>query len=390
MDKRFIILPLLFLTCLLVGYGFAKKTEPLASNNLNQTAFKKALPGYRFQFPIDHRAHKEYKTEWWYYTGHLSAENGKDYGYELTFFRTALFPESSLDNKKNSDYSRWQLNQIYPAHFAITDLNEKKFYHTELLNRQGLGIANASTENHDIRNQNWQSTLIQTEEGYGFNIKASHPDFAVDLNLTPQKRPIVHGFNGVSQKSSCTGCASHYYSMTRLSTNGTLRIKNTTQNVQGLTWMDQEFGSNQLAENQTGWDWFSIQLDNNTELMLYLLRLDDGRIDSNSSGTLITASGQKIHLPLTAFKISTTDKTWTSTQTNATYPQEWEIQIPEKNIALSLSSDLPEQELTTQLSTGTAYWEGSVTVSGSMNNNKVSGKGYVEMTGYAEKFKQKI
>lgn len=345
--------------------------------------FRQALAGYTFDFPGNHSAHPDYKTEWWYYTGHLTTEDGQPFGYELTFFRAALDPENM------PLASRWALTQVYPAHFAVSDEGRKTFFFAEKLNRAGIGTAGAAADTHHVWNENWFSTLKKDGNGYYFHIHADSPDYAINLKLYPEKPPVVHGKNGVSQKAACLGCASHYYSMTRLRTTGTITVDGETRKVTGLSWMDQEFGSNQLAENQVGWDWFSIQLDNDTELMLYMLRTKDGGVDPNSSGTLVLPDGQDIHLALDEFEINPLDH-WQSPETGAVYPMGWRIRIPARRMDLIVTPVFEKQELLTTRSANTAYWEGSSRVRGMVGDQPVEGAAYVEMTGYAGPFRQKI
>lgn len=354
--------------------------------------FKMALPGYSFQFPADHASHPNYKTEWWYYTGHLKTDSGKTYGYELTFFR------SGAGLKHPPTTSAWRLQDIYATHFAISDEDHQKFYMAEKLNRNHVGAAHAETDFYKIWNENWSAKLsTNPAQPNTHQLSASTNQFKIALDLTPEKPVVIHGKNGVSQKADCTGCASHYYSLTRLATTGTLWINGKPERVRGLSWMDHEFGSNQLTATQTGWDWFSIQLDNQTELMLYVLRNEkkdkSGKplqyLDPNSSGTLVYANGTTEHLSLGDFKIKAL-KRWVSPNTKAVYPMGWNIQIPKKNIHLTITPTFKNQELVTQQSTQVAYWEGSSQVKGTVNNKPVVGLAYVEMTGYAEKFRQKI
>lgn len=342
-------------------------------------SYKKALPGYKFKFPRDHASHEQYKTEWWYYTGHLETKTKKKYGFELTFFRVGLDP-----NIEDND-EPWSLKNVYLAHFAVTDLNQRKFFYSQKLNRRGLNVAGAKSEIPYVFNENWSMKFL----GDKILLSAKERDYSLDLVLTPKKLPVVHGIDGVSQKASCTGCASHYYSFSKLAANGVIFANGKPESVVGQAWMDHEFGSNQLTEEQIGWDWFSIQLDNNTEIMLYVLRRKDGSIDKNSSGTIIYPDGSSKHLKMNDFEIKT-NKIWKSSKTKGAYPVAWNIKILKENIELQLVSLLDNQELVTEKSTGVVYWEGAVSVDGNFSDKAVKGNAYVEMTGYSEPFKQRI
>jgi predicted secreted hydrolase len=195
---------------------------------------------------------------------------------------------------------------------------------------------------------------------------------------------VLHGENGLSRKAEGEGRASYYYSLTRIQTEGDLIIDGKKEAVRGVSWMDHEFGSNQLGEDQVGWDWFSIQLDNDTELMLYLMRRKDGSVDPYSSGTLVNADGTSKHLDLKDYRVEVMDR-WKSPSSGANYPMKWKVMIPSEHIELEISPAFPEQELITNRSTRVTYWEGAVGITGEFRKKSVTGNGYVEMTGYAGK-----
>src|ERR1041385_4933671 len=235
-------------------------------------AFQPALPGYEFAFPRDHGTHEEYKTEWWYYTGHLVADDGHRYGFELTFFRVGV-------DRSPLAVGRWALRDLSLAHFAVSDISGKDFRYDEKLNRSSPFTANAAEGKLDVFNEGGSA---RTRPDGSWRLVAANGRDSIDLVLTARKPPAIHGENGVSVKAEGLGYASHYYSMTRLEVRG--RVDG--RPCRGLAWMDHEFGSSQLRENQQGWDWFSIQLDNDTELMLYQMRRKDGTPDVTSSGSL--------------------------------------------------------------------------------------------------------
>ena len=326
--------------------------------------FRAVLPGYRFQFPRDHFDHPGFRTEWWYYTGNLHAQDGHRYGFELVFFRQAQRTPHS-DNP-----STWRADDLYLAHLALTDIDRKRFrYHTRL-NRAGPGIAGISLDERRIWNGNWQA---RWDSGSGAQtVTAVAEGIHFDLRLTPRKPPVINGENGVSQKSEGAGSASYYVSFPLLAAEGT--VNNVA--VSGLSWMDHEWFTSQLAANQVGWDWFSIQLNNDTELMLAQLRRTDGTVDPYSAGTFIGRDGHATHLRRADFDLQPIEF-WHSAKTGARYPVRWRISVPSLKLTLECAAALPEQELAAPDQQGTTYWEGAVTYSGS-----VSGTGYLEMTGY--------
>jgi predicted secreted hydrolase len=330
--------------------------------------FAPALPGYEFQFPRDHRTHDEYRTEWWYYTGHLRAENGHRYGFEVVFFRVGVAPPGEHSQ------SEWDLRNLAITHFAITDIDGQQFRYAEKLNRQSPFTASAAAGFLDVFNEGWSATTMA--DG-AWHIVAFSGSDSVDLVMRSRKPPAIHGENGISVKAEGVGYASHYYSMTRLDVVGSVN----RQRCRGIAWMDHEFGSSKLRENQQGWDWFCIQFDNDSELMLYQIRRNDGTPDVTSSGSLITPDGSVIHIRREQMIIAPTGR-WSSPRSGTTYPMGWKVSVPAFAIAVELKPAMRNQELTTT-STNVTYWEGAVDVSGTFRNAAVWGVGYVEMTGYA-------
>lgn len=334
--------------------------------------FKPALPGYQYEFPRDHGSHPEYQLEWWYWTGHLRSHDGREFGYELTFFRSAL--HNHYENP-----SRWRVRDLYPAHFALSDLGAGKFHFFEKFNRSGPGIAGARVGSLDVWNENWSARM--SEEGE-FALSAQAGEIRLELTQTSEKPPVVHGRGGVSQKAEGEGRASHYYSMTRLLTSGTLTYGGRRLQVNGESWMDHEFGTNQLAPDQIGWDWFSVQLENGEELMIYGIRRKDGSLDPYSAGTAATVDGRSVHLKREEFTLEPR-RWWTSPKSGGRYPVAWTIRIPSLDVELRADARMDDQELVTNRSTNLAYWEGAVSVKGRWKGAPAKGRGYLEMTGYA-------
>jgi predicted secreted hydrolase len=344
----------------------------LSSFRVASAQFVPALPGYAFDFPRDHGAHDEYKTEWWYYTGHLTRDDGRRYGFELTFFRVGVMPPAVPAQ------SRWDLRNLALAHFAVTDIDGKAFRPYEKFNRASPFTAGAAAGILGVFNESWSAKTLP--DG-AWRITANAGNDALDLVLRTRKAPAMHGENGISVKAAGSGFASHYYSMTRLDAAGSIDGKR----CRGLVWMDHEFGSSALRESQQGWDWFCVQFDNDTELMLYQIRRRDGTPDTTSSGSLITADGTVIHIRRDQMQI-TPAGSWKSPKSGATYPMGWRVAVPAFGIDVHLQPLLRDQELITRGSTGVTYWEGAVSVSGRFDAVSVGGDGYVEMTGYDRRF----
>ncbi|GAC1526694.1 MAG: lipocalin-like domain-containing protein [Vulcanimicrobiaceae bacterium] len=347
------------------------------------SGFAIATAPYAFVFPRDHGAHPGYQSEWWYYTGHLKTSDGRRFGYELTFFRVGLKPG---DPQPNSTQSRWRGHQLYPAHFALTDEAGKTFFHVDRFAREAIGMGYAASGRLDVHADDW--TLRGAPAGGADRERmtmharaevAGGAD-AIDLVQTPAKPPAIHGHGGVSRKAACRSCASHYYSYTRLQTTGTLTYRGKRLAVDGLSWMDHEYGSDELQRDQAGWDWFAIQLDDDRELMLYLLRQKDGSVTPQSSGSIVQRDGTVTYLPREAFAIEKT-ATWKSPHTGGVYPSAWRVRVASQKIDLTLAPTVADQELA-GTTTGVSYWEGAVDVRDA-TGAKPLGVGYVEMTGYA-------
>ncbi|HXM93158.1 MAG TPA: lipocalin-like domain-containing protein [Candidatus Dormibacteraeota bacterium] len=333
--------------------------------------YRTALPGYKYEFPRDYFNHADFQTEWWYYTGNLIAKDGHHFGFELTFFRQAV-------RRDSAKASAWDMQDLFLADLALSDLNGGHFYHSERTNRSGPSLAGVSQPDGRIWNGNWQ---IQWQ-GDVQTLLAIDDRFQLRLTLRPEKPPVIHGENGLSQKAEGRGRASHYISLTRIGITGSVDLAGTKFDVTGTSWMDHEFFTNQLEANQTGWNWLSLQMDDRTELMLFHIRRKDGSIDPFSAGTFIDAQGQSTHLRAGDFNLQPAAATWTSPNTQAAYPIRWKIAIPKLGIQLEANTSLASQELTGKTKLWPNYWEGAIAISGKHNNQPVAGVGYLEMTGY--------
>jgi predicted secreted hydrolase len=348
-----------------------------AEIRLDRDGFRLAVPPYAFQFPFDHAAHPAFRSEWWYYTGHLRARDRR-FGYELTFFRIAV--PASGGHGSASGGSAWRARQVLFRHLALTDETGKRFRFDDRAERQALDLAGADSTRFLV----WVGDDYAGLEGdrTTHRLVGHAQDFALDLRLTPERPPVVHGRDGVSQKSAGEGRASHYYSFTRMATRGRLELGDDTLAVEGLTWMDHEFGSANLSNTHTGWDWFSVQLSDGSDLMLYRMRTVDGRLDTCSSGTIVEPDGRSRSLTFRDFASRSAGE-WVSPRTGGRYPGGWwDVRVPGDSLQLRLTPTLEDQELVAASMGGIAYWEGSVQVSGKRAGKEVSGQGYVELTGY--------
>ena len=331
--------------------------------------YKSALPGYQYEFPRDYYNHEEYQTEWWYYTGNLRAADGHRFGFELTFFRQGVSRVSS-DNP-------WHLNDLWMAHLALSDVTGQRFYHEQRLNRGGPGLAGVDDATGMVWNGNWQARIGERDE----ELRGVGAKFGLGLKLIASKPPVVHGQDGISQKAAGAGHASHYFSLTRLMTSGSIDLDGKTYPVEGSSWMDHEFFTGSMTADETGWDWLSVQLENGSELMLYRLRHRDGSIDPYSSGAYVDAQGRRTYLAAKDFEMTPIGDNWTSSQTKATYPESWHVSVQQLGLEIDITTPLRDQELVT--SYGPSYWEGTVDINGRRGVSTLRGTGYLEMTGYA-------
>jgi len=380
MHQIFILI--LIFTCQNPSFALGKDLSLALGKEPTQVLpeFQAAVPGYTYHFPRDDFSHDNFRFEWWYYTGNLDNDKGQPFGYQLTFFRVALEGPKPINNA-----SKWKVDHIYFAHMTVSDIQNKKFYFFERINRKGIKNAGAATDRFMIWNSDWDLSA----QGNIQKIKALENNTGIELSLTPIKKRVFHGKNGISIKGSNKGNASHYFSYTRMKTEGSIFIKGEEFQVKGTSWMDHEFSSNQLNHSLVGWDWFSIKLDNQTEIMLYQLRQKNGNVDPHSSGTFISADQNYHHLKLNEFSISQKGS-WRSENTGATYPAAWEIDIPDSDTHLIVTPDFSNQELYHLRSISGSYWEGSVSIKGSVRGKSVTGKGYVELVGYEKALKQEL
>ena len=335
------------------------------------TGYRRATEVRPFTFPADHGPHPGYKTEWWYVTGTLTGPDAQPYGYELTIFRLGLAPPDA-DSAPTAS-GGWRTNQLYMAHFAVTNGADETFHAFERFQRGGAGLAGARADPFRVWLDNWSMTGSE-DSPFPMQLQVQEEGIGIDLTLRPAKPRVLQGDRGLSQKGPGSGNASYYYSYTRLDTDGTLALNGDTLSVTGASWMDREWSTSALGPEQEGWDWFSLQLDDGRDLMYYQLRRTDGSPSEFSEGVIVDPDGGTQRLDRSDVSIEVLD-TWTSPDGAHTYPVEWRLRVPGENIDLEITSLIPNQELDVSV----RYWEGAVRIEGS-----AAGRGYVEMTGYGD------
>jgi predicted secreted hydrolase len=338
----------------------------------SERAFEQVVLPRDYEFPEDHGPHTRFQTEWWYYTGNLVAQNGARLSYQLTIFRRGLSPEP-VERRSN-----FATNQIYFAHFAIASIDREEHRFFERFSRGALGLAGASNQPFEVFLEDWRISALDPE-GRKVRIKAAEQGLALDLVLEAVKPIVVHGEGGVSAKSTAVGNASYYLSFTRMETVGSVQFGGVIYQVEGESWFDHEWSTSALAEGVIGWDWFSLQLEDQRELMLYVLRRADGSVEPVSAGTLVRADGSLRYLEVEKFSINVLDQ-WESPESGAVYPSAWKIAIPDEEIELEVIPTFKAQEMRVSFT----YWEGSVMIEGTASGEPINGLGFVELTGYLE------
>ena len=371
--KRNLTILVALLLCTGIGAGMLRAGE---------SEFRSVTGPCHLTFPADHGPHAEYRTEWWYYTGNVADDKGRRFGFQLTFFRSAL---QAPDRRRHwpDPASAWRTDQVYLAHAAVADITGGRHLQAEQMARPVLSMAGAYRDdsNVSIHLHSWQAVI--TAEGH--RLQAAADDFAFSLNLRAVKPPIRHGDGGYSVKGQSPERASCYYSFTRMQASGSITVQGRRHVVEGPAWMDHEFSTAPLQPGTTGWDWFSLQLDEQTDVMLYLLRQADGTVNPASSGTVVASTGRSLHLEHSDVRIRPLAY-WTSPHTDARYPVKWHLHIPSLQLELTVAANLKDQEMRTLQSTNVVYWEGSVQAVGTRGGHPVEGVGYVELTGYARPF----
>ncbi|HSJ26188.1 MAG TPA: lipocalin-like domain-containing protein [Longimicrobiales bacterium] len=353
------------------------------------TLHARAVDVPAFTFPADHGPHPEFRTEWWYWTGNLTADDGREFGYQLTFFRSALVDSATYAAAVDTAASAWRSRHAWMAHFAVSDIGARSFHHAERFARDAVGLAGAQADPFRVWLGPWQATGRDTggadagADGGGdagrfpVRLEAADGDVAMDLVLAYGKPMVLQGDRGLSRKGPEPGNASYYYSFTRMPTTGTIRIGDRSYGVTGLSWLDREWSTSALSADLAGWDWMALQLDDGTELMLYRLRRHDGTAGEFSAGSFVDADGASVTLAAGDFAMTPMD-TWRSPLDGTAYPVTWQVAIPRLAAELTVSAAYGAQEMDTAV----RYWEGAVRIIGTRAGAPVTGRGYLEMTGY--------
>lgn len=336
-----------------------------------------------FVFPDDHGPHPDHRTEWWYVTGNLDSEDGASFGIQFTLFRSALAPGSPVAD------SEWATHQLYLGHVAVTDVQGQRHLHQERLARGAAGLAGASAEPFRVWLEGWELASAEPEATgargdpdaiFPLRLRADDEEFAIDLRLERGRGMVLQGDAGYSRKGADPSNASYYFSYPRMPASGTLRVGDRTHRVSGLTWMDREWSTSALDAGQVGWDWFALQFSTGEDLMVFQLRRSDGALDPVNRGLLVAADGTPRTLGPDEWSLEVLDR-WTSPRDGVSYPSRWRLRLPQYDLDVTLTPLVADQEMMVSV----RYWEGAVAIDGTGPGGRpVSGRGYVELTGYSE------
>lgn len=355
-------------------------TLNMAPGELDLSTFTRATTVREMIWPDDHGPHDDYLLEWWYYTGNLQDAAGRPFGYQLTVFRRAIAPPNAGAAPANS----LGFDQIYFAHFAISDIQAERHYAFERYSRGAGGLAGAQAQPFRAWVESW--TIDQTpgsaaiDAAGAVKLAAAQDGIALDLQLTPAKPLVLQADRGLSPKSATPGNASYYYSFTRLATTGSVTVNGERFDVTGSSWMDHEWSTSLLEEGAAGWDWLALQLDGERELIVAQVRNKSGNPKDNFLGlaALISPDGAPRNFKPGEVVFEPT-KMWTSPQSGAAYPVQWRVAVPAVKLALDVRSRFDDQEA----DLSTVYYEGAVIANGQLDGEPVAGVGYLEMTGYS-------
>ncbi len=336
----------------------------------DSAGYTRVLTSRPFEFPRDHGSHPEFRSEWWYFTGNLAGADERRFGFELTFFRFALAPQ------RPERASAGGTNQAWMAHLGLTGAQANRFIAAERLSREALGLAGTGSEPFSLWLEDW-SVVSEGPDFFPLRLNAGTEEGGLGLTLTALKDPVSHGEDGLDRKGPEAGNASHYYSFTRLQAAGEIRIGQRLARVNGLAWMDREWGTSSLSRSLEGWDWFALQFSDGRDLMYYRLRSAQGGSSPYSAGSLVEADGRRRALGPEDVSLAILEH-WQSPVSGATYPVSWQLTVAEAELSVEIRPLLPGQELDLTV----RYWEGAVVATGTGQSRGLSGRGYLELTGY--------
>ncbi|RTZ48130.1 carotenoid 1,2-hydratase [Candidimonas sp. SYP-B2681] len=326
------------------------------------------VSGKTLNFPSDHGAHPDFRTEWWYVTGWIKTKAGEPLGFQITFFRS----RPALDE---SNPSRFAPKQLLFAHAALSDPARGRLMHDQRAVRTGFGVADAAVDDTEVHIGTWS---LQRDAAGIYHGRVQANEFSLDLALEPSQPVLLQGESGYSRKGPRSAQASYYYSQPQLRVSGSIVRQGNQEVVSGSAWLDHEWSSAVLAQEAVGWDWTGINLDDGGSFMAFRIRDKSGE-KFWAGGTLRRADGS--HESLSASQVQfLPQRHWRSPRTGTLYPVAMQVQAAD--LTLELAPLMDDQELDSQATTGAVYWEGAVTAK---RDGQKIGQGYLELTGYFQK-----
>lgn len=368
MKLSFLILVLLLTACGQSPSEDAGMSLSEALGGLDTAGYERAEEVRQFVFPQDHGSHEGFRNEWWYVTGNVKDADGHRFGFQVTFFRISTAPQDGV-----GAVTVWDSNQLWMVHVAVSDIDGGQHYHDRRLVRQAAGLAGQQFNPFRIWAEDW-SIEGRSDGAFPWTIDLGNKEFHLQLTVSPLKPHMLQGDRGLSQKGKELGNASYYYSFPRLGVAGSIRVNGKKSVVDGLGWLDREWSTSALDDDQVGWDWFSLQFNDHRDLMFYRLRTNDGGVSATTEGSVSDSKGIKLRLASADVDLQAL-RHWTSAS-GRRYPVEWRMKV-EGMKTFVVEALLDSQEMSGPV----VYWEGAVSIRDEETSEHL-GYGYLEMTGY--------
>jgi predicted secreted hydrolase len=375
MNKRGLRIALLLVTGLVIGLVIEACSKPRSIPSAlplsqvlggdNTAGFLRAETERTFSFPADHAAHPGFRNEWWYVTGNLQSKEGRRFGYQVTFFNAAILSQDVV-----AIPSAWASDALWMGHLALTDVESGKHYAFERFTRENPGLAGVTSVPFKLWLEDWQLASVNADADFPWQLHAGADNVRFDFVLTSSKLPVLQGERGLSRKNAEAGNASYYYSMTRLATQGELRLGDEVILLTGDSWLDREWSTSALGPNQQGWDWFSLQFNAGQELMYYNLRDGNGASDLFSQGNWTDIDARQTRITPADIRLAPLAQ-WTS-PTGVDYDTRWRLQYGGRSMIVEAL--VAGQYMALSI----PYWEGAVRVLDEATSTEI-GWGYLEM-----------
>ena len=341
----------------------------------DENGFSHSDTPWDFQFPRDHGAHSDFKTESWFLTGYLANEAGRRFGFQLAIFRFGLKPPSTVERA-----SAWGTREIYRGHFSVTDVASNQFFATERFSRAALELSGSQQIPVRVWLENWEMTFEDSEIEFPvFSMRASNADIRIEVQMQNLKPSLLFGTNRGSIEEGTSRANFYSYSLTRLHSQGTIKLGAQKFNVEGLAWLDRAWGEIPLPVGPIVWDRFLLHLNDGSEFLATTLRRRAGGGKPQSSGVWLKPDGSTQHFGQSNMTIEILDE-WINPRNNTRYPARWRLQVPSISLYLEIVPSIADQAVEKSM----AYWSGLIDIQGDFNGNPTKGQGFAELTGYSE------